>query len=159
PLVSQTGDGPIAAAAADLDGDGNLDLAVLNDGSADVSIFLGDGHGGFTPKQATDEKGNPVLLLAGRQPAGLAVADVTQDGNPALLIGNQEGDLLVLQGNGHGTFRPYAPPEQRADQSVSLTVTDLDGNHRDDFVLGKKHLDQVAVRAAGASADLQQLTK
>jgi hypothetical protein len=40
------GDGPRAVAAADFDGDTDVDLAVANQRSRDVSILLGDGTGG-----------------------------------------------------------------------------------------------------------------
>ena len=43
---------------------------------------------------------------------------------PDLLIGNAYGDVLVLLGNGDGTFRPY----RKADQAVALAVADLTGN-------------------------------
>ena len=38
---------PSAIVAADLDGDGNVDLAVTNTFTASVSVLLGDGDGGF----------------------------------------------------------------------------------------------------------------
>ena len=40
---------PSGVVLADFDGDGNLDLAVANGGSANVSILLGKGDGTFQP--------------------------------------------------------------------------------------------------------------
>ena len=95
--------------------DGLLDLAVLNEGSHDISIFLNNGKGGFITMPRVD---------AGNNPTGLAVADVNGDGIPDLLVSNANGDLLILIGKGDGAFQPY----QRADLTVSLAVGDLTGN-------------------------------
>ena len=47
---------------------------------------------------------------------------LTTDGNGKLdlLVGNDYGDLLMILGNGDGTFRPY----QRAGRNVALAVAD-----------------------------------
>ena len=98
-----------------------------------MTILLGDGQGGFLP---------PVTYDAGPEPTGLTVADVNGDGMPDLLIGNAYGDLLILQGNGDGTFRPY----RKADQAVALAVADLTGNGKPDFIYADQGLDRVVVQ-------------
>src|SRR5437660_11410120 len=46
--VSYTvGTNPVAAEAADFNGDGKVDIAVINSGSNNVSILLGNGDGTF----------------------------------------------------------------------------------------------------------------
>ena len=62
-----TGNLPQAIAAADLNGDGKLDLAVANGASNDVSIFLGAGGGIFRPQVRKAAGGFPsdVALGAG----------------------------------------------------------------------------------------------
>ena len=42
-----TGDGPLALVNADFDGDGKLDLAILDALGAPITIIRGDGRGGF----------------------------------------------------------------------------------------------------------------
>ena len=56
------GEGPFAIAVGDFNGDGNLDLAVANRYSDDITILLGDGNGDFT-----EAPGSP--LAAGDVPS------------------------------------------------------------------------------------------
>jgi hypothetical protein len=128
-----TGIRPTATVTADFNGDGFPDLVVLNEDSGDLSIYLGDGLGGFH-----------ALLghtAAGNLPVSLAAADVNRDGNIDLVVGNVFGDILVLLGNGDGTFRPY----QRSDRGIPLAVSDLDSNGQDDFIFADAAFDKVSV--------------
>ena len=83
-----------------------------------------------------------MSYAAGLDPSGLTIADINGDGIPDLLIGNPYGDLLILQGNGDGTFRPY----READQEVTLAVADLTGNGKPDFIYADQSLDRVVVQ-------------
>jgi hypothetical protein len=134
---------PIAAVAGDFNDDGHLDLAVLNQGSATVSIYLGDGTGGF--QLATE-------VSAGNVPTGLSVRDVDGDGQLDLLVGNEFGDVLTLQGKGDGTFQPY----RRASRAVTLAVADLNGDGQPDFVFADAGLDRVAVQYSAAGQPFSQ---
>ncbi|HYL84063.1 MAG TPA: FG-GAP-like repeat-containing protein [Candidatus Angelobacter sp.] len=84
--------------AADFNGDGKLDLAVPDYGSAaagQVAILLGNGDGTF---QA------PTFLTTGGGATGVAAADVNKDGKLDLVVANQFGTVDVFLGNGNGTF-------------------------------------------------------
>jgi hypothetical protein len=131
PVTIQTPHPAQVVRTADFNHDGIPDLALL--GTSQVTILLGNGQGGFHP---------PVSYDAGFQPSGLTVADVNGDGVPDLLIGNIYGDLLTIQGNGDGTFRPY----RNADQAVALAVADLTGDGKPDFVYANQGLDRVVVQ-------------
>ena len=116
------------------------DLAVLTAGV--VSIYLGNGQGGFLP---------PVTYAVPASADGLTVADVTGNGRLDLLVGDAYGDVLLLLGNGDGTFAPY----RNADQAVELAVTDLTGNGSKDIIYADQGLDRVVVDyGAGSSAVL-----
>ena len=116
---------------ADLNGDGNADLAIL--GPDGLTIWLGNGQGGFV-------QGNTYNV--GPDPTGLTIADVNGDGVPDLLVGNAFGDVLVLLNEGHGVFKPPAI----TDQGVSLAVAYLDGSSTPTFIFADQARDRVVVQ-------------
>ena len=89
-------------AAADLNGDGKIDVAVTNinplhNGSCSVSVYLGNGDGSFQAQ---------VTYLTAKHPLGLAIADLNGDGKPDLTFANYYSDNIgVLLGNGNGAFQ------------------------------------------------------
>jgi hypothetical protein len=142
-------DFPYAAATADVNGDGSLDIVIANQGRDDVTIYLGDGNGGFT---------DAGRVAVGRSPLWVAAADFNGDGIPDLATANAgdtvgivksvispdpppagTGDVTVLLGLGGGRF---APPQHYAegDSDASLAVGDYDG----DGVLDLAVVDRIA---------------
>jgi hypothetical protein len=140
PSSLQTGSQPVAIVAGDFNGDGVTDLVVLDGTDATLRVYLGDGHGGFTP--------TPTSVSAGNAPSGLTVADVNGDGKLDLLVGNSAGDVLALLGNGDGTFQPY----RRIDQRMTLAVGDLSGAGHEDFVIANQAMDRVTVQDSQSSS-------
>ena len=114
----------------DFTGNGINDLAVLTSGG--VSIYLGNGHGGFLP---------PTSYAVGPDSDGLTIADLLGNGQLDLLVGNAYGDVLILVGNGDGTFRPFEPVKT----AIALAVADLTGNGALDFIFADQSLNQVTV--------------
>ena len=102
------GSDPYSAAVGDFNGDGKLDLAVANAGSANISIFLGKGDGTFLVA---------VNYGTGPNPVSVAVGDFNRDGKPDLAVANNgaasgspykpliNASVSVLLGNGDGTFQ------------------------------------------------------
>src|SRR5690606_13081388 len=90
---------PYAVAAADLNDDGDIDLAVANSSSNNVSVFLGDGNGGFS---------SAANFFAGSNPISLAIGDLNGDSDPDIVVANFGsfflGTVSVLIGNGSGGF-------------------------------------------------------
>ena len=71
-------DGPRSVAIGDLNGDGKPDLAIANDGAANVSVLLNKGNGTFGQGR----------LRAGRFPRSVAIGDLNGDGKPDLAAAN-----------------------------------------------------------------------
>ena len=130
PVTIDTASPALEVRVADFNHDGIDDLAVLT--ANGVSIYLGNGKGGFSP---------PVTYDAGTDPTGLTVADLLGNGQLDLLVGNAYGDVLILVGNGDGTFRPFEPVKA----AIALAVADLTGNGVPDFVFADQSLNQVTV--------------
>lgn len=80
--------------AADLDGNGTLDLATANRGDHNVSVVLGNGDGTFAPA---------VNHACGTTPLSLAAMDLDRDGVLDLAVAAGTG-LSLLRGLGGGDF-------------------------------------------------------
>ena len=79
-----TGTTPKSVAAADLSGDGNLDLVTANQSSSTVSVLLGTGTGSFGPKTRY-----PVCTSAHE----VAVGSFNGDGRPDLAVACWDGSV------------------------------------------------------------------
>jgi hypothetical protein len=124
--------------AADFNRDGLIDLAVTNPHnlSNNVSILLNAGGGVFSPA---------VNFSAGDAPLGIATGDFNRDGNPDLVVANENSsNFSLLLGNGAGGFA--APLNFFAgNQPFDIAVGDFnrDGNP-----------DVAVANAAGASVSI-----
>jgi hypothetical protein len=146
-----SGSGPIAV--ADVNGDGNLDLIVVNGACPNfvcddsVAVLLGNGDGTF---QA------PMNFTTPPGPAGLVLGDFNGDGLLDIATINQadytsECDCIgVLLGNGDGTFQeppivtypPHSQPE-------ALTAG---------YLSGSKNLDLAVALGLESSGEVQIMT-
>jgi hypothetical protein len=121
------GNGPVAIAVGDFDGDGKMDLAVANVNDADLTILLGNGDGTFTaaPSPAT-----------GIWPSGVAVGDFNGDGKLDLAVVNQDTDnVTILLGNGDGTFTAAPVSPYVGSGPLSLAVGDFNGDGKLDLAV------------------------
>ncbi len=127
---------PYEVAIGDFNADGIADLAVTNQPTGNVSILLGDGHGGFT-----QAPGSPVA--AGSFPGPVVVQDFNGDGHADLAVVNiTSDDVSILLGNGDGTFaqasgspvalgiepNDVAAGDFNGDGIVDLAVPDFESN-------------------------------
>lgn len=146
--------GPSSVAAADFDGDGNLDAALDVNGER-VDVLLGTGAGAFRPAAV------PTYVIRDGQMGygggSMRAADLDADGAPDLVVTTGYGATLVtLLGHGDGTFAtPVIYPLPSPDDDA-LTIGDFDGNGSTDVVVatggwqGRNYLTLLLNDGAGA---------
>jgi hypothetical protein len=121
------GNTPNAVVAADLNGDGKLDIAVANL-SGTISILLGKGDGTFQTANT---------FTAGTQIHSVGAADLNGDTKPDLVISDStltSTQIGVLLNNGDGTFGPVQTLPGITTVS-SFALSDVDGDLNTDLVV------------------------
>jgi len=88
---------PLAITSADFNKDGFPDLAIANSEPSTISIYLGNGKGGFTSAPT-------VTLPTGCQAAYLTAGNFTGAASPDILAICPLGGLVVVPNTGKGTF-------------------------------------------------------
>jgi hypothetical protein len=130
PVSYSFGIGPddtTALALGDVDGDGDLDVAVGNHAQQN-RVYLNDGHG------------NPYDRIFpsrfGYGPA-LALGDVDGDGDLDLAVGNSGGHNAVYTNDGDATFDTMpSTVGPIADQTQALALGNVDGDGTLDLAVG-----------------------
>lgn len=125
------GDSPRAIAAADVDGDGKIDIAVIDVTQRTVAVFLGKPDGTF---------GTKTVLATGRTPLSLTIADFNRDRKPDIAVSNDdENTVSILLGNGDGTFQPRVDYPV-GDAPAQIIAVDVNGDRNLDLVTGNRSL-------------------
>lgn len=124
------GTGPNCLIVEDFNGDGKLDVAVVEPLENDVRILLGNGDGTFLPAPGAPSSvgANPQQVVAG---------DFNGDGKLDLAVTNaNSNNVSVLIGNGDGTFA-QAPgsPVSAGNSPEGIAVGDLNGDGTLDLVV------------------------
>jgi hypothetical protein len=125
------GNFPNDIAIADLNKDGNLDLALANHEAKYVTVLLGNGHGQFLVAP-----NSPFHVPVKPHTHGIATGDFNGDGNLDLVTDSWGTDqIVILYGDGKGNFKVPGTflsvgkhPYQR------IRVADLNNDHEPDIV-------------------------
>jgi hypothetical protein len=121
--------GTFSLEAADLNGDGILDLVTANSLSNDVSVLLGRGDGTFQPAAAYPIAGP---ASTGVIPFALSVGEFDGDHAPDLVVGGVDS-VTIMENDGHGRFR--AQHSYFVGFDIACTkVASLTGNGKLDIV-------------------------
>lgn len=163
--TTPVGSGPIAMAAADLDGDGQRDVVVANEGTdtvaGSISILHGNGDGSF----AVIPQDDPV------HPGAMRPDLPTELGTRAVVLGNIDGDpaldiiavnersqpaqaLSVFSGRGGGAFTPRDAIGV-ASSPRDVALADLDGDGTLDLLVAEPNEDAVTVRLGNGDRTFQ----
>ena len=87
---------PRAMVNADFNLDAKPDLAVMGESSNDLTIFLGNGNGGFSKTPAS-----PIAL--GFSSTNIAAGDFNLDGKPDVIVSiGATSNVAILSGDGAG---------------------------------------------------------
>ena len=145
---------PSSIVAGDVNGDGNLDLAVSNACGKDTSclshgtatVLIGDGKGAFTS--------NADVQL-GNSPSALTLGYLNGDGTPALVAAySADNKVGVLLGNGDGTFKPQVTYQVGTAPSA-VVVADFNGDGKRDVAVANFKDSKVSVLFGNGDGTLQ----
>jgi len=162
-IYGSGGDEASSVAVADVNGDGKPDLVVANcspgcQTEGVVSVLLGNGNGTFQTAASFDSGGSGTVSVA--------VADVSGDGKPDLVVANQclsstnctNGTVGVLLGNGNATFQPvvtYGSGGSGRAFDGSVTVADINGDGKPDVLVANTGSSSVGVLLGNGDGTFQ----
>ena len=119
----------VGLVAADLTGDGRLDVALARN-VGDVSVLPAQGDPGAL--------GPATTFAAGRRPDAIAAADLNGDGAPDLVVGNAGTQVVsVLLGTGGGGFSNPVGYRSGSDPRA-VVAADLNGDRRIDIAVANQ---------------------
>jgi hypothetical protein len=122
---------------ADFNGDGKVDVAIVNNNG--VSVFLGNGLGGFAAAPGTP-------TLAGLDTVAIAAGDFNLDGKTDVVTSDLNvGTVHVLLGNGLGGFTEAAGSPVAAGGGPGLVVGDFNLDGKPDIAVANQYSRSVVI--------------
>src|SRR5262249_51744463 len=161
------GTNPSSVVVADFNGDGNLDFAVANKGDNTISVFKGDGKGGFTAFPASPFALTNTSTVAESGPVAMATANFrnkTIGSNSSapeagLAIVNQSSNnvtilLPTVDASGNVTFTEATnSPIAVGSTPVAIAADDLDADGVPDLAVVNQGDNSISILMGSANAD------
>jgi hypothetical protein len=119
------GSSPISVTAADINGDGKVDLICANYGSNTLSVLTNNGSGGFV---------NAGTYTVGTNPVSVAAADVNGDGRMDLICANYGSNTLSVLTNNRSSHFVTAGTYAVGVHPWSVTTADVNGDGKPDLI-------------------------
>ena len=120
-VITTAADGPHEVHAADLDGDGDMDVLSASDDDDKIAWYANDGFGGFSAQR--------VITTAANGAHSVRAADLDGDGDLDVLSGSRHDDKVAWYANdGIGRFSAQQVITRNADGAHSVHAADLDGD-------------------------------
>jgi len=149
-IDSATGIQPKWVALEDLNGDGKLDIVVLNTGSDNVTVYINN----CTPGSIALFK--RMDLPVGSNPQGITIGDVDDDGRPDIVVSNTgAATVSILRNTTTGQTVSFAGKRDipTGKSPVGVAVADLNGDGKRDLIVGDNEDFAVAVFANTSTSD------
>ncbi|HNO80432.1 MAG TPA: FG-GAP-like repeat-containing protein [Phycisphaerae bacterium] len=138
-VITTAADGARSAFTADLDGDGDLDVASASYWDDKIAWYENvDGLGGFGPQR--------VITTAANGAYSVLAADLDDDGDLDVLSASVYDDKIAWYQNtdGQGNFGPQQVITTAVDQAHSVFAADLDGDGDVDALSASREDDKIA---------------
>jgi hypothetical protein len=134
--------------AADLDGDGDADLAVTSGFDEDVSVLRNNGDGSLRSRARFGVRGRP---------AGVLAADLDGDEDADLVVPGE--DLVnVLLNAGNGLFAP-ARSLPAGSMPLSAAIADIDADGRPDIIAANFDSDDLSALRSGGGGTFAEMAR